>query len=402
MSRIALLAGKITKWIIDTFNLGAGATWPGEIALKMDENFVKNSLISRKVQESKIILVAGTNGKTTTAKLIKDVLEASGKKVVHNLSGANLLNGVASVLVENIKADYYVFEVDEASLPKIIEQTNPDFIILLNLFRDQLDRYGEVDTVAHKWAKSLVTGTLIICADDPLLVQVAKETSLKTIYFGLENKKFYLSKVQHATDSLYCPKCGARLDYRGYYFSHLGDWECPKCDFDHPNNNFSAGDFPVSLDGVYNRYNFLAAGAVLTSLKVPKSLISLKFKEFKPAFGRQEEINGVKILLSKNPTGFNESLRTAIASGGSMLLVLNDRIPDGKDVSWIWDVDFEQLKKYEYQIFIWGDRKEDLAVRLKYAGVNAKIEKNYNVRWVLCTYSAMLEVRKDLTGKKIL
>lgn len=394
-TKFAVICGKIVSFLSKSFKLGAGVTWAGEIGLLIDKNLIRNLI----PKDAKVILVAGTNGKTTTTKLLASVLT----NAVTNQSGANLINGIAGTLIKNKPSDYYILEVDENNLVEMLKQVQHDntTVILLNLFRDQLDRYGEVDKIAKDWSNLSNWSNLIINADDPQLAYIGKKFDKGVSYFGLENSNLYLPKMQHATDSIFCPSCGTRLAYKGVYFSHLGDYECKKCGFKHPaNNKTNKANKTNKLEGVYNIYNILAASLTADILGIKDS----DFSNFKPAFGRSEEIGGVKILLSKNPAGFNESLRTVINSKrkGPLLLVLNDRIPDGRDVSWIWDVDFEMLKKFQHDIYVSGDRKYDLALRLKYAEVKFILEENLNVSWILPTYSAMLDIRKELTGKKIL
>lgn len=390
MTLLAVTIGRIIGFLSKTLRLGAGVTWAGEVGLMLDKNLIAH-LIPKK---SKVILVAGTNGKTTTAKLLASILPGA----VVNLSGANLINGIAGTLIQSPKAPYYIFETDENNLIEMLKLVQHDntVVILLNLFRDQLDRYGEVDNIVKKWTNISATH-VVINGDDPQLAWLGKNLKSRVSYFGLNDKNLYLHKMQHATDSIYCPNCGTRLDYLGFYFSHLGDYSCPNCDFKHPKNNKSIHKF--EMEGVYNKYNILAAELTAEILDVKADI-----KDFKPAFGRSEEIGTAKILLSKNPAGFNESLRTVLNSTrkGPLLLALNDRIPDGKDISWIWDVDFEILKNFKFSIFVSGDRAFDLALRLKYAEVPFTIGENLNVSWILPTYSAMLDIRKKLTGKKIL
>lgn len=414
MVRPIVLLGRVISWFSKTFHLGAGVTWTGEIALKLDPKIFPKLL----PKSAKIILIAGTNGKTTTAKLLRHVL---GEKVLHNETGANVLNGLVGSLIIGKVTDpkYVVLETDEATLPIVLSQLTPDIVVLLNLFRDQLDRYGEVDTIAEKWQKTLSDRpkqgcTLVANADDPHLAWIGKNAKQKVLFFGLGNKKYFLFQPPHATDSIFCPNCGTRMIFSGHYISHLGEYHCPKCEFTHPKNDLSAKEVRSPLAGTYNIYNVLAATLTAGSLGVEAN-----FADFSPAFGRQEKIGDTRVLLSKNPAGFNESIRTVLATksrrrldyGGTMsslLLVLNDRIPDGRDVSWIWDVDFEELQKYPGEITVSGERIYDLALRLKYAGiVNIRIEPDLTkaVRgqsWILPTYSAMLEVRKILTGRKIL
>lgn len=399
-------------------------TWAGEIALKIDPK-----ILSKLIPEnSKVILIAGTNGKTTTAKLLTTVLTNAGKKVVGNASGANLLNGIVGTLIQKSEGDCYIFEVDENNLIGVIREMGEMreiTVVLLNLFRDQLDRYGEVDKIAKDWEKLRElrgVGDLVINGDDPQLAAIGEKLKKKVFFFGLGDRKYFLKEKQHATDSIFCPECGTRLTYSGYYLSHLGEYQCEKCGFGHPKNDgslrFLRSLKKLKLEGVYNFYNVLAVVQTARLLKIGLEKISAGLDKFEPAFGRMEKIGNTIILLSKNPAGFNESLRTVVNSNkkGPLLLVLNDRIPDGKDVSWIWDVDFETLQNYPGKIIVAGDRAYDLGLRLKYAGV-PKTQINTNLRgalrevlrgikgdkgWILATYSAMLEVRKILTGKKIL
>jgi UDP-N-acetylmuramyl tripeptide synthase len=404
-TRLAILLGKLVSILSTTFRFGAGATWPGEIALQIQPRILR--ILSENVRH--IILVAGTNGKTTTVKMIETILTNRGLSVTHNASGANLDNGIVSAILANMNAAYYIFEVDEATLPNILKDLTPEIIVLTNLFRDQLDRYGEVDTIAEKWLVALGSLerqiTVIVNADDPHLAFIGSKLSAKVKYFGLEDPSLFLPKMQHATDTIYCPNCGARLTFAGVYFSHLGKWACGKCSFVPPIEDITAADYTSPLEGVYNKYNTLAAALVSETLGIRKAEIVSALTHFIPAFGRMETIGNKTILLSKNPTGFNESLRTVSSSNrkGPVLVALNDRIPDGRDVSWIWDVDFEQYSAFTY--YVSGDRALDMALRLKYAGI-----KKFTIvqgipadtRWILPTYSAMLDIRKILTGRKIL
>lgn len=404
-TRVAILLGKLISLLSTTFHFGAGATWPGEIALRINPRILR--ILSANTPH--IILVAGTNGKTTTVKMIETILTATGKKVTRNASGANLDNGIVSTFLKN-KADYYIFEVDEATLPNVLKDLTPEIIVLTNLFRDQLDRYGEVDTIAEKWSVALEAlerqTNVIVNADDPHLAFIGSKLSAKVKYFGLEEPSLFLPKMQHATDTIYCPNCGARLTFAGVYYSHLGKWACGNCSFVPPKEDVTSSDFVSPLEGVYNTYNTLAAALTALTLGIAKSDIRDALTHFTPAFGRMERIGNITILLSKNPTGFNESLRTVAASRdrGPVMLVLNDRIPDGRDVSWIWDVDFEQYRAFP-KYYVSGDRALDIALRLKYAGIESIIVKDIpkeDMLWILPTYSAMLDIRKKLTGKKIL
>lgn len=451
MDNLAIFAGKVVSWISRVLGWGAGATWPGEIALRVSPRILSKLL---SIPRKGVIIVAGTNGKTTTASMIVHVLQTKHVTVIRNESGANLVNGIVSSLIAAPKnVDYAVFEVDENALPQIIGQVAIDplrlrsqlrsaseasskqsvYLVLLNLFRDQLDRYGEVDAIAEHWKKALSKlppqAEVILNADDPQIAFLGKGLRTRTTYFGLSEKKHSLAEKDHATDSIFCPSCGKRLLYDTIYFSHLGEWHCESCGFSHPQNSLTARDVSSPLEGVYNVYNTLAATAVGMRNGISPKESTHRLSTFTPAFGRMEEIifhgKKVKVLLSKNPTGFNESIRTMLAAKqkGPLMVLLNDRIPDGRDVSWIWDVDFEKLESYDRPIVISGDRALDMGVRLKYASkfliskskilniilnlnkaVNTALEltKNDDTLWILATYSAMLDVRKILTGKKIL
>ncbi len=401
-TKLAMVAGKLVSFVSTTFRLGAGATWPGEIALRIQPRIL-HILARRK----RIILVAGTNGKTTTVKMIKTIL---GKDAVSNTSGANLDNGLMSTFIRYPNAGYYIFEVDEATLPNVLKDLTPEVIVLTNLFRDQLDRYGEVDTIAEKWLVALGgierQTNVIVNSDDPHLAFIGSKITAPVKYFGLEDPSLFLPKMQHATDTIYCPNCGARLTFAGVYYSHLGKWACGTCSFVPPKEDMIAADIVSPLEGVYNIYNTLAAALTAETVGMSKEKIREGLKKFTPAFGRMERIGNITILLSKNPTGFNESLRTVAQSKDKapIFLVLNDRIPDGRDVSWIWDVDFEAYRKFP-KYYVSGDRALDMALRLKYAGIQSTIVEDIpheNTLWILPTYSAMLEIRKKLTGRKIL
>lgn len=435
--RIVVAKARFLSRIITSFGLGAGATWPGEIALR-----VSPSIFSSLAKKINCILVVGTNGKTTTSLMIAKILEHQGFSVVHNASGANLVNGIVSALIQKSQADWGVFEVDENSLPLVLKYVKPKAIVVLNLFRDQLDRYGEVDVIVEKWQKSLSrldSGNqhikpyqLILNADDPGVAFLGAARKHVT-YFGVNDKTKFLKIAEHATDSTFCPKCGHRLAYEGVYYSHIGIWQCTKCKNVRPTPDIHT--FPSALPGLYNQYNTLAAVATAKALGFGgKKTLEASLRSFAPAFGRQEELvvrgKRIKLFLSKNPAGFNASLRTVLEMGAKdILFVLNDRIPDGRDVSWIWDVDFEMIPAYITPV-VSGDRAWDMTLRLKYARAYHKVphgaasepatpiityenletalnfftesSDNTKTLYVLATYSAMLEVRKILTGKKIL
>lgn len=431
-----LLAGKFTNAIIKEFNLGSGSTWPGHVALRINPTFIKDFLHNKKLS---VILIAGTNGKTTTTKLLRHILEENEHRVFQNEEGANLVNGLATSLLRkstvfgNIRADVALFEVDENNLPHVLKQITPTAIIFLNLFRDQLDRYGEVHTIAEKWKqslKNLPTSTQIILnADDPEIRYLVKNVKGKSFYFSVPDSLFSKKELTHDTDSTHCPECGTALQFSKITYSHLGKYTCIHCGFTNENiKNIIDENYPTVLSGTYNLYNLQAAvKAAREVLGISSDDIKKSLKTFVPAFGRQEIINykkrNILMLLSKNPAGFNQSLSVALESEQkpTVLLALNDRIPDGRDVSWIWDIDTEELASRANRIIITGDRAYDMGLRLKYSfkskipntikievntkkAVNELINstKEGETAYILPTYSAMLELRKILTGKEIL
>ncbi|MFB2937412.1 MurT ligase domain-containing protein [Aerosakkonemataceae cyanobacterium BLCC-F154] len=435
---VAVSAANTITYIIRSLKLGAASVLPGEIASKIQPKIL--SLLSRQVKYG-VIMIAGTNGKTTTSRLLRKMLENQGWRVVHNEAGANLENGLATALIERtnlfgkLKADYAILEVDENVIPKVLPKIQPKFILCLNLFRDQLDRYGEVDTISQRWSKAIAplpADTVIIAnADDPTLSHLGQKLQQKVLFFGLSEPQYYLDEIPHAVDSIYCPSCGESLNYQGVYLSHLGDFDCRNCGFKKSQVNIDSRKWPQILIGLYNKYNTLAAILLAQQIGVAESVILETIKTFEAAFGRAEEleISGkkVRILLAKNPVGMNETIRTVneikkAGGAATTLMVLNDRIPDGTDVSWIWDVDTEKLVASGGNIVVSGDRVYDMALRIKYSQTNGNNGCKLIVKedlseaiatalehtpigetlHILPTYSAMLEVRGLLTGKQIL
>ncbi|MEK7633527.1 MAG: MurT ligase domain-containing protein [Patescibacteria group bacterium] len=443
---LIILICKIINWISKVFNLGSGSTWPGHIALILNDKFIEN--VVNKNKGLKIIAIAGTNGKTTSTALLKFLLEKSGKKVFTNSEGANLLNGVASSIIKNsnifsqLKYDFVIFESDEFNLPLLLKKISPDKILVLNLFRDQLDRYGEVNTIALKWLEALKTLSskteVFINGDDPQLYFIGSKLSQKVQYFGIEKSLMKLKDIPHDVDSIYCPVCLSLLHYHQLSYAHLGDFYCSNCQFKRGEvNDFSNIKINYPMSGLYNVYNTNAVLLLIESLfvipaqagiqtKITLNDINKWLSEFTPAFGRQEEIiyknRKVFILLSKNPAGFNQSIQTVneiVRKGkANFLIVLNNRIPDGLDVSWIWDVDFKPVLTVAKNIYVAGDRVYDMSLRLRYEGggknvltfenlpdaVRSIVDKTKEGErfFVLPTYSAMLEARKILLGRKLL
>ncbi len=430
MLLFSILIGKFASLFIKTILNRNASTWPGHIALESNPDFIKDTLSKNK--GLKIVFIAGTNGKTTTTKALYHILKTNRIDVVRNDSGANLLNGLASLIIKNsnllgkINSKALLFEVDENSFPLILKEIkNPNAIILLNLFRDQLDRYGEINTTSQKWKSSLEKTdsktSVIANADDPQIIDLAKCAKGKKIFYSINDDLKKEKKLSHAVDSTNCPNCQNKLEYSRISYSHIGNFSCSKCKFKNPDS--IKLDIKTDLYGTFNTYNLTAAALCaenLFDIKRSDSIQSLE--DFKPAFGRQEKITykntELLLLLSKNPTGFNESLKVAINNKyKNLVFALNDKIPDGRDISWIWDVDFELLHRGNFHITITGERAYDLANRLSYAGLEnlrvyedlstaikraAKNTSNNQSIAILPTYSAMLEIRKILTGKSIL
>ncbi len=430
----AVSMAKSVTFLVRSLRLGAASVLPGSIARRIEKRLLE--LLSQQVKKG-VILIAGTNGKTTTSLLLKTILEHKGYRIAHNSTGANLENGLMTALLEStnlvgtLDVDYAILEVDENIVPKVLTPLQPRIILCLNLFRDQLDRYGEVDTISKRWTKvisQLPPETVVIPnADDPTLSHLGQQLPQRVLFFGLNEPENYLEAIPHAVDSIYCPKCGHSLDYKGVYLSHLGDFTCPKCGFSKSQPTLKSSEWPQILVGLYNKYNTLAAVTAAKELGVDEGTIKDTVNNFQAAFGRAEDlvINGkkVRILLSKNPVGTNETIRVVTQSTDkTTLLVLNDRTPDGTDVSWIWDVDTEKLVERGGTLVVSGDRVYDMALRLRYSQKSPESTLNLIVEedlrqaiatalehtpdnetlHILPTYSAMLEVREVLTGRKIL
>jgi UDP-N-acetylmuramyl tripeptide synthase len=430
----AVSIAKSVTFFVRSLRLGAASVLPGSIARRIEPRILE--LLSQQVKNG-VILIAGTNGKTTTALLLCSILTKKGFRIAHNSTGANLENGLATALIDNanllgkLNIDYAILEVDENIVPKVLKPLNPRIILCLNLFRDQLDRYGEVDTISKRWTKVISTlpeTTVVIPnADDPTLSYLGQQLPQRVLFFGLNEPENYLEAIPHAVDSIYCPRCGHALDYQGVYLSHLGDFTCPSCGFSKSKPTLFSREWPQILVGLYNKYNTLAAVTAAQELGVDAVSIKDTINHFQAAFGRAEDlvIDGkkVRILLSKNPVGTNETIRVVTQSSDkTTLLVLNDRTPDGTDVSWIWDVDTEKLVERGGTLVVSGDRVYDMALRLCYS--QSSVESNINLivepdlqqaiatalehtpthetLHILPTYSAMLEVREILTGRKIL
>jgi len=433
-----IIVSKLISFFSRLFKIGAGSTWPGHLVLSFDSKFIRKIL--QKNPHLKIVIITGTNGKTTTVALLKHFLEKNNISCFSNQEGANLLNGIGSTLIKNssitgkIKKEVALFEVDEFNFPLVLTEVSPLAIIILNLFRDQLDRYGEVNTIFSRWLEALknisAATTVFLNGDDPQLYYLGQKISGRVFYFGIEQEVMPLKKVPHDVDFNYCPICFQLLHYKKIAYSHLGKFFCQNCGFRQTDIFTLKEDLAnFSLKGIYNRYNLTAVFLFLEKIfSFPIEKLKLQIEDFLPAFGRQEKINYKKrdfyLLLSKNPAGFNQSIEAAISfiknKKHIFWLILNNRVPDGHDVSWIWDVDFKKIFLVAKKIFISGDRAFDMAIRLKYEKSGLKkiiiVEEDFKKAlkkittqtfenekiFILPNYSAMLEIRKILVGKKFL
>jgi lipid II isoglutaminyl synthase (glutamine-hydrolysing) len=419
---------------------GGGTSLPGKVLLRLEPDAIRE--LSGRLSRGSVVISA-TNGKTTSAAMVAAVLARAGVPVVHNRAGANMAGGVASTLVAaarpggRISGELGLFEVDEFWLDRIVPQLEPQGILLGNLFRDQLDRYGELETIADRWAAvtASAAGRLVLNADDPLIADLGRDAGSVT-YFGVEDPSVAIPEMQHASDSKHCRRCGAAYTYDVVYLGHLGVYRCPSCGASRPAPTVAAEG--VSLDGtrgssfdlvtlagrarvelplpgLYNVYNALGAAALCLSMAVPLDVVVAGLGEVRAAFGRAERIAigdvELQVLLIKNPAGANEILRTLVIEPSELdlLAVLNDRTADGRDVSWVWDADFEMLAGRVRRVTCAGTRAGELAVRLKYAGVptdrlhvvpdvaaaldHAIADAPSGRLYALPTYTALLELR---------
>jgi UDP-N-acetylmuramyl tripeptide synthase len=377
---------------------GGGTTVPGKLLWKLDPGAVDE--LARRLPLGSA-LVSATNGKTTTAAMVAEILR--GKvRLAHNRAGANLVSGVASTLLAARDAELGLFEVDEAALPEVARRLQPRAVCLGNLFRDQLDRYGELELVAERWRHAVdelpAESRLVVNGDDPQVGDLGRERDPATrTAFGLDDPRHAHAALQHAADSKWCIRCGTPYQYTAAYIGHLGDYRCPSCGHARPRLDVVAraieleGIERVSFDlhlpegerrirlgvpGLYNVYNGLAAASLARALGASPDEIQTGLEGFHAAFGRFERIDvdgkSLLVLLIKNPAGANEAIRTLLAGEAPTLLLvaLNDDTADGKDVSWIWDVDFEPLLPTLDRLVATGTRAAELALRFKYGGLD--------------------------------
>ncbi len=449
MTYLAILLGKFLFLLSRSFKKGHGSVFPGYIIQRVFPRFLSRF---QKKYRLKVVLVTGTNGKTTTTKLITNILRENGFKVIYNSSGANLPRGIISSIVKEYKLlgqnkwDYGVFEVDEGHLYEVCNALSPSYIVFLNLFRDQLDRYGEIQKNFSTFKKALsIQGLrckIITNVDDPLINYLRMYK--KSTGYGIEDPSIGSKKLPETADSKFCPVCNTRLSYQRVFYAHMGKYQCKNCNYERSNPEVKVKEIktfhidgsvfsveanglsmPINskLPGLYNVSNIAAAIATVTTIGIRLQDTLIPINNTPTAFGRGEKFTYEDkifyLILVKNPTGYNEVINLLKGEKGlNILLYLNDNIPDGTDVSWIWDVNFEELRGKIFLIGISGTRAYDMEVRIKYARIDpqvsfteldmesaltrftrtAKNRKNY----ILANYSAMTELRDKIKRRGIM
>jgi len=411
----------------------SGTSFAGKTVLKFYPKFLSHC--SKYIHEG-IVTVSGTNGKTTTSGLVSHILNTAKKSVIHNLKGANMLTGVANVfaleLAPSKRFDYAVIESDEAYLHKLYDYMKSDFLIVTNLFRDQLDRYGELATTASYIQKAIDKNKnlkLILNADDPLVSNFGKNRD-DVVYYGFEDVEYcYEVDKSNAPTEVFNCVCGKPLEYSKRFFAQQGHYSC-SCGYKRPECKYKASVkvysdyseirvedkiFVTHLVGLYNAYNALAAIIFALENAFSFEVIQEALNSYKSVFGRTEKrlINGHQTLIQliKNPTGASEVLKT-VDLNSNIVIAINDNYADGRDISWLWDSDFEQLKNAKKQVIASGIRANDMATRLKYAGIPQKkiviepsvkkaielatngADKSENVT-ILPSYTALLKINKE-------
>lgn len=425
---------------------GGGTSLPGKVLIRLRPGALTS--LRRKLPRGSLV-VSATNGKTTTSRLIVDCIRQTGQPIVTNPSGANLVSGVATALLDAPSASDAVglFEVDEAALPTVVSALAPRVVVLMNLFRDQLDRFGELEHLIAGWRRMLADvpdeSVVLLNADDPGVAQLA-DAHPNVRFFGIDATEITLTSLPHAADSTRCRRCGAQLVYDAVLLGHLGHWHCDECGWTRPTPDVAATEVTldgfeglslsirspegplevprIALPGLHNAYNATAAAAAALALGASPGEVERGLAESRAAFGRSERIRlhdrELVLLLVKNPTGANEIVRTLELDQEplDLVLILNDRTADGRDVSWIWDIDYEPLLPRIRHLTVAGDRAYDLALRFRYAGFPAErmsvvpngleaVDAASTTAppgrpvYVLPTYTAMLALRRGLQDR---
>lgn len=450
--RVAVAFGKLAARTIRMVGAGLGSNLPGKVARKLAPD-----VLSHLAGQSKrgVVAVTGTNGKSTTSGLLSSVLKTAGFTLIHNRQGANLVTGITATLVDaaswdgHINTDYCLFEIDEAALPLVAKETTLSVVVVTNLFRDQLDRFGELDTTARLIEKGIKVcqSPAVLNADDPNVCQLVPEVS--RVFFGIDsaNCEIDSNKIESNNESStnsqsmelsYCQKCGSEIAYDCVFYGQLGHWRCSSCDYKRPDPTIVATNIQLSaagsrfkltdrknslsvevklpIPGLFNVYNALAAACCAVKLGVTLESVKQGLQNYTTLFGRSEKINllgkPVLIQLIKNPAGASQTVKAVVEDKtAKVLIAINDNLADGRDISWLWDADFEPLAKLQGQFIVTGRRADDMAVRMKYAGVEAeritcipKLDKALRqaldnlgpdeTLWVLPTYTCLLELQR--------
>lgn len=398
---LAKAAGAVSTWGLRHVAHRPAANLPGKIALKIDPSLL-DELRGKCTQGS--VITVGTNGKTSTNNLLADAFEAAGRTIICNRTGANLAAGISSALLQQPAAQWGVFECDELWLAHVLPHLRSSYVLLLNLFRDQLDRCGEIDRIQTSIAGALTASpdtVLVYNADDPLCARIADEVPNRTVAFGLSESMGLAQNT--VTDAQMCQKCDGMVRYHYRQYGQLGDYFCDQCDFARPTLDFAGRDIAIGPAGVtmevcgptgcesvhtpqptpYAAYNLVASYALCREVGIPTADFQRAQDAFNPRNGRLQRyrLGGRDVLLNlaKNPTGFNQNLKIVEADRGPKMVAffINDQVADGRDISWIWDIDFEELAgQPDTVVFAGGSRAHDLAVRLKYAGIEAAVVEN--------------------------
>ncbi len=450
MLRLAVALGKLAHHAARLSGRGGGTALPGLLAAKLCPDLLAR-LTALLAYGS--LCITGTNGKTTTTRMLQDMLVAGGRRLVNNRHGSNLLRGattaalVAARADGSMAADTGLWETDEMAFPAIAAAVRPRTITFLNLFRDQLDRYGETEKIRARWQEvlpSLGRPQLVLNADDPSVASLGDGYDGSVTYFGLDDPACRLTRPVHAVDTRTCRRCGAPLVFAGHYLGHLGDYRCTQCEWQRPRPAVRATGLQLSplrsvftlhlpgsdlltvtlqLGGIYNVYNALAAAATAHAAGIAPAGIVRALEHFSAAFGRFERLTvagrEVCIFLFKNPTGADAVLQTLTPPGAppfDLLLAINDLTADGHDISWLWDADFELLPERVRRVVATGIRAADMGVRLKYAGIapaqimvddelpralDALLADGSGPLYCLLTYTAMLELQRLLAARGI-
>lgn len=438
---MAVLAGKTTSFILKKVLKGEASAMPGKVAMKIDTHILQ--VVNQRCQKK--ILVTGTNGKTTTTNLLSHIISSQGLRVLSNLRGANMPQGLVSSFLNDLDGEYDwgVFEVDEGSFQEVVKGVKPDYVVVTNFFRDQLDRYGEIEKAFQDISDALepLDTTLILNADDPL-VSNFKNLKKRNIFYGVGKNQFS-NQEEGVIESRFCPSCASRLEYDYFNYGQLGSYYCNQCGFTNPHRkyeitrveyadpgyhlsfkteNVKSMDLDFSYDGIFNTYNCCAALAAALEMGLEGEKVIESIGGFEYYLGRMESFQFpdklVKVVLVKNPIGLGEVLRSLSLDEKvkSLLMVLNDNPADGTDISWIWDAQVEnilQVKNLE-RIYCSGRRAEDMALRLKYAdqppatlkvdyGMDSALEKVLNedveIVYILPTYTAVFHIRELLIAR---